>query len=213
MPYYPPEGAAGPKFSATNGGEVPASGGGTSNFLRADGAWAVPPGAGGGGGYAFVGNFRVATAGDNFIAVNLNSDNNQIYRVTVIWLPSADASLTFTISDDAGATWKTGASDYKSGTTGATANVTLTATCGTGRNCMVEFVLHGMNDASATAENGWMQVLGAHRSISAAGNPSNGQLNGSNNALGAGNWNAFRILASAGNLNAAHVIVDSMRIV
>jgi hypothetical protein len=32
------------QFSAANSGVVPASGGGTSNFLRADGAWAAPSG-------------------------------------------------------------------------------------------------------------------------------------------------------------------------
>lgn len=36
-------------FGAGASGVVPASGGGTSNFLRADGAWAVPAGGGGGG--------------------------------------------------------------------------------------------------------------------------------------------------------------------
>ncbi|MCS6944180.1 MAG: hypothetical protein RMK97_01985 [Sutterellaceae bacterium] len=36
-------------FSSTQPGVVPASGGGTTNFLRADGTWAAPPGGGGGG--------------------------------------------------------------------------------------------------------------------------------------------------------------------
>jgi hypothetical protein len=34
-------------FNTSTAGIVPASGGGTSNFLRADGTWAVPPGGGG----------------------------------------------------------------------------------------------------------------------------------------------------------------------
>lgn len=37
-------------FTATLAGLVPPSGGGTVNFQRADGVWAVPPGTGGGGG-------------------------------------------------------------------------------------------------------------------------------------------------------------------
>jgi hypothetical protein len=37
-------------FTSTDNGLAPASGGGTANFLRADGTWAVPPGTGGGGG-------------------------------------------------------------------------------------------------------------------------------------------------------------------
>lgn len=37
-----------PQFSATVNGLAPASGGGTTNYLRADGTWAVPAGSGGG---------------------------------------------------------------------------------------------------------------------------------------------------------------------
>ncbi len=37
-------------FDTTHSGAVPASGGDSTNFLRADGSWAVPPGTGGGGG-------------------------------------------------------------------------------------------------------------------------------------------------------------------
>jgi hypothetical protein len=37
-------------FTDTLKGVTPASGGGTTNFLRADGTWATPPGGGGGGG-------------------------------------------------------------------------------------------------------------------------------------------------------------------
>ena len=36
-------------FGAAASGVVPASGGGTTNFLRADATWAAPPGGGGGG--------------------------------------------------------------------------------------------------------------------------------------------------------------------
>ena len=36
-------------FTDTTEGVVPASGGGTTNFLRADGTWATPAGGGGGG--------------------------------------------------------------------------------------------------------------------------------------------------------------------
>lgn len=36
-------------FTDVTNGVVPASGGGTSKYLRADGSWAVPPGGGGGG--------------------------------------------------------------------------------------------------------------------------------------------------------------------
>lgn len=39
-----------PTFDNANKGAVPASGGGTVNFLRADGSWVAPPGGGGGAG-------------------------------------------------------------------------------------------------------------------------------------------------------------------
>jgi len=39
-----------PLFSSTNAGLVAGSGGGTTNFLRADGTWAAPAGGGGNGG-------------------------------------------------------------------------------------------------------------------------------------------------------------------
>lgn len=38
-----------PVFTSIAAGVVPASGGGTSNFMRADGSWAAPPGTGGSG--------------------------------------------------------------------------------------------------------------------------------------------------------------------
>ena len=47
-------GATLPLFSSTDPGLVGGSGGGTTNFLRADGTWAAPPGGGGGGGSGTV---------------------------------------------------------------------------------------------------------------------------------------------------------------
>jgi hypothetical protein len=38
-----------PLFTDALAGLTPSSGGGTTNFLRADGSWAAPPGGGGGG--------------------------------------------------------------------------------------------------------------------------------------------------------------------
>lgn len=42
-----------PLVASGAAGLAPASGGGTSNFLRADGTWAAPPGGGGGGGNSY----------------------------------------------------------------------------------------------------------------------------------------------------------------
>ncbi len=51
-------------FNDTTEGVVPASGGGTSNFLRADGTWATPAG-GGGSGLTFQEVLRMKTILNN----------------------------------------------------------------------------------------------------------------------------------------------------
>lgn len=51
-------------FTNTTEGVVPASGGGTTNFLRADGTWATPAG-GGGSGLTFQEVMRVKTILNN----------------------------------------------------------------------------------------------------------------------------------------------------
>lgn len=50
-------------FSSTLKGLAPASGGGTTNFLRADGTWAAPPGGGGGGTTTFAVTFNDSGSG------------------------------------------------------------------------------------------------------------------------------------------------------
>lgn len=51
-------------FNNTTEGVVPASGGGVTNFLRADGTWATPAG-GGGSGLTFQEVLRVKTILNN----------------------------------------------------------------------------------------------------------------------------------------------------
>ena len=51
-------------FTSGDKGLAPASGGGTTNFLRADGSWAAPPGGGGGGGDNISVNGVAATDAD-----------------------------------------------------------------------------------------------------------------------------------------------------
>jgi hypothetical protein len=50
-----------PVFDNANKGAVPASGGGTANFLRADGTWAAPPGGGGGSGALTSSGYTMST--------------------------------------------------------------------------------------------------------------------------------------------------------
>jgi len=72
-----------PLFTATAAGLVNLSGGGTTNFLRADGTWAAPPGGGGSGtvtsvaasstGSITIGGSPITTSGT--ITVDLNTAN------------------------------------------------------------------------------------------------------------------------------------------
>lgn len=76
-------------FSDTADGLVPASGGGTVNFLRADGAFAAPGGGGGGGFY----REPVVAAGyyifPKLIAVGTESEPNGVIEAVPIFVPSA----------------------------------------------------------------------------------------------------------------------------
>ena len=53
------------QFSSVVEGVVPASGGGTTNFLRADGTWVAPAGGGGGSGLTFQEVLRVKSILNN----------------------------------------------------------------------------------------------------------------------------------------------------
>jgi hypothetical protein len=59
----PRTGTAIPVFSATSNGLVPASGGGTATFLRADGTWAAPAGVLSGTGHVVVPNNAMEASG------------------------------------------------------------------------------------------------------------------------------------------------------
>jgi hypothetical protein len=67
-----------PVFTSSVKGEVPASGGGTANFLRADGTWAAPAGGGGGipepVGDGFYGRSMASSIGSWIVAVKKAGD-------------------------------------------------------------------------------------------------------------------------------------------
>jgi hypothetical protein len=59
-------------FTTSAKGLAPASGGGTTNFLRADGTWAAPPGGGGGGITALTGD--VSASGTGSVTATISAD-------------------------------------------------------------------------------------------------------------------------------------------
>lgn len=80
-------------FTSALKGLVPASGGGTVNFMRADGSWAVPPGVPGGSTTQVQYNNSGAFAGSSNVFIDANSNLNVAYAATIT-TPSAD-QITF----------------------------------------------------------------------------------------------------------------------
>ena len=91
-------------FTSAAKGLAPASGGGTANFLRADGTWASPPGGGGGGGVSF--NWSVKTSaytaatGDRILADTSAGG----FTIT---LPASPTAGDYIEVNDARETWAT----------------------------------------------------------------------------------------------------------
>ena len=80
-------------FTSSAAGYVPASGGGTTNFLRADGTFAAPPG-GGGGGVTFsvyaTGNYIQPVQGALSAGVAMVANNIYLYPFFVLRTMTAD---------------------------------------------------------------------------------------------------------------------------
>ncbi len=78
-------------FSTTLKGLAPASGGGTANFLRADGTWAAPSGGGGGSPGGASGEIQFNNAGAFAGAADVEIEGGQL-RLPAIATPTAPAS-------------------------------------------------------------------------------------------------------------------------
>jgi hypothetical protein len=78
-------------FTSGAKGLAPASGGGTTNFLRADGTWAAPPGGGGGSPGGSSGQVQFNSAGSFGGAANVRIEGDEL-RLPVIATPTAPAS-------------------------------------------------------------------------------------------------------------------------
>ena len=160
---------------------------------------------GGGSGTTFT-KFTVAAVGNAFIDVPLDGDNGYAYHVIVKGAPSANATLSFRISSDNGATFYAGSIDYKYNSVGSANLLSLTngASIGSARTTLIDFMLAGMN-VVATEKFG---ITGTIYSIDGSAGPINTVIGGHNNGLAAGNYNAFRVFVSAGNMDGFAVYVQ-----
>lgn len=141
-------------FSATLSGAVPASGGGTSNYLRADGTWAAPTGSGtvnsGTSGqatyYGATGSAVSGTAGLTFSSTAITS-----YIGTVIGVATTSCTLGTTTSSCSAQT--TGDCGTFINFTASTA-VTVTIPDTLPRGCQVALMQQGTGSVSLTAGSG-----------------------------------------------------------
>jgi hypothetical protein len=93
-------------FTGAAKGLAPASGGGTANFLRADGTWAVPAGGGGGSPGGTAGEIQYNSGGSFAGAPDVEIEGGQL-RLPTIATPAAPASggLKLFGVDRAGQPW------------------------------------------------------------------------------------------------------------
>ncbi len=93
-------------FDTAAKGLAPASGGGTTNFLRADGTWAAPSGGGGGSPGGVSGEIQYNNAGAFAGAADVEIEGGQL-RLPAITTPTAPASggLKFFATSRAGQPW------------------------------------------------------------------------------------------------------------
>jgi len=92
-------------FTASVNGLVPASGGGTLNFLRADGTWQQPPSGGGGSGITSINTMTgpgISIAAGTGISINNASNTVTINSTAVSQFTTGDIKWTHKVTADAG---------------------------------------------------------------------------------------------------------------
>lgn len=80
-------------FTSLLSGAVPASGGGTTNFLRADGTWAAPAGGGGGAGLGFTATSPAVSAGGTWTVTHSLNSRALIWQVYRSGTPFDDVDV------------------------------------------------------------------------------------------------------------------------
>jgi len=116
-------------FTSALKGLAPASGGGTSNFLRADGTWAAP--AAGGASFTQIGStYTVGSAVANITFTGINAEDLLIHYLGLSNTAAGVANLTLSVSINGGSSWVSPASGIHSMTGGAATHNGLTSLSG-----------------------------------------------------------------------------------
>lgn len=161
--------------------------------------------AGGGGGSSWT----AYTSTDGItIPVPLDTDDGVVYEVFVMGTNGAggNAIYSFQVSEDDAVTFYSGATDYKTNSSGAAANCPATGSIGTGRAFAFTFTLGGMNTAG-----GLFHFVGNWNGVLSSGTPASGTIAGSPNSIGTGDYNGFQILGSAaGSMNGVTLYIGKV---
>jgi hypothetical protein len=142
-----------------------------------------------------VGVFNVATAGSNVITVPLDADDGKDYLIVLSGNHSSagNSAIYLQVSDDGGATFHTGATDYKSVLGGVISAINLTNAVGAGRPVSSSFTLAGMNGGATPTD---FIITGTSYWTDRAGGIFGQAVGGTKNALAQGDYNAIRIVTA-----------------
>lgn len=192
---------------ATTGhhGLLPKLGGGTTNFLRADGSWNAPAG-GGGGALVLLEQHTASTSAtlDFTTAISATYDTYEIHFVAI--MPATDANPRFLCSTDGGSTWDSTSGHYDWLENGTPSGISG----GSDSDTALKMVDYNMN---ATGQRNALAGVG-HLYLSSAGYATfvfeiNAGITGQNKPimitttghyLSATSPNALRFMLSSGNI-------------
>lgn len=202
-----------PVFTSTLNGLAPLSGGGTANFLRADGTWAAPTAVASSGTLVLISTQTVTTAvaSVSFTGVDATYDEYEVHFWN--WQPvSANQAHLLQVSSNNGSTWHTAATDYQysyssifetSANNSSSGGVdvaiyldnTNSAVAGFGESGVIKFTVPP--SLSTIIHACLVDVTGHHSTAGLYRNTGMGMYyaNGANNT-----FNAIRFLASSGNI-------------
>ncbi len=90
-------------------GLLPKLGGGTTNYLRADGAWAAPAGGGGDGAYTMLADVKLTAAASSISFTNISQDYDDLFLMLDMRTDKAGQydNVYIKINGDAGANYDT----------------------------------------------------------------------------------------------------------
>lgn len=152
-------------------------------------------GGGGRSGSPFIAKYTPDPT-NSFIDVSVDALGGPRYKLILEGSAAAGGTIVLRYSSDNGATFASGASDYKSVSVGAASGITISGgAVGSGRDVLSDLLITGLNTGS-----GRPKVIGIAYSISSGGSPNGITVLGGLNGLAPADFNAVRIQGATGQL-------------